>query len=223
LDTFQTDEDVRKAVLSSIVNVDSLNFCYGDGKLDLLPNSIDMAGSVEPLLFKPNSANYLDMLLVHIKDEYDFIFIDTAPSLDILWRQAVIASDVLIIASKMEEDSVDGLIGVCRETYKLNTSYRDRKKRNIEILGVVVVDYQQNTNFSKHQEPELQAIMENDLTYNIEPGIVFEPKISKTVKAAEIQHKRRIGLLDEPTNNITDEFLQLTANVVYNIFRTRGA
>jgi chromosome partitioning protein len=222
LDSFRDDEHTREAVLSSIINVDSIDFCYGDGRLDLLPNSIDWAGHVEPLLFKPNSANYLDMLLTPIKDQYDFIFVDTAPSLDVLWRQAVIASDVLLIASKLEEDSVDGLIGVCRETYKLNAAYRDRKKKNLEILGVVVVDYQNNANFSKQQEPDLLKIMGSDLIYNKEPGIIFEPKISKTVKAAEIQHLRRVALLDAPTSNLSDEFLQLTANLVYNIYRTRG-
>lgn len=222
MENFKDENDLRNNIYSTIVNVDSLNFCHKNGKLDLLPNSLDWAEYVEPLLFKANSANYLDMILSTIKDEYDFILVDTAPSLDILWKQAIIASDIILIALKMEEDSVDGLIGVCRATYKLNAAYRDRKKHNIEILGSIVVDYSAHANYSKLQEPALLSVLENDLIYNSEAGIIFEPRISKTVKAAEIQNKRRIALLDEPTNNITDEFLQLTANIVYNIYKSKG-
>lgn len=222
MDQPHTEEELRQKILDTIVNVDSLDFCHKNGRLDLLPNSLDWAEYIEPLLFKANSANYLDMLLSQIKDEYDFILIDTAPSLDIMWKQAVIASDVLLIAMFMEEDSVDGLIGVCRATYKLNSAYRDRKKRNIEILGGCVVNYSSVANYSKSQEPAILSVFEKDLLYNREPGILFEPRISKTVKAAEIQAKRRIALIEEPTNNITDEYLQLTTNIVYNIYRTRG-
>lgn len=222
MENIRDEQELKSVVMDAIVNVDAMNICKDNGKLDLLPNSLDMAEFVEPLLFKANSANYLDILLSSIKDEYDFVFIDTAPSLDILWKQAVIASDVLLIALKMEEDSVDGLIGVCRATYKLNNAYRDRKKRNIEILGSLVVDYNTNVKYSKQQEPALLSVLTNDLMYNSEPGILFEPRISRTVKVAEIQEKTRIALLDEPINNLTDEFLQLTANITYNIFRTKG-
>lgn len=222
IENYQNEEEIRAHTLATIVNVEDMNFCHKNGKLDLLPNSLEWADRVEPLLFKANGANFLDMVLSSVKSEYDFIFIDTAPSLDILWKQAVIASDVLMVALKMEEDSVDGLIGVCKATYKLNNAYRDRKKRNIEIIGSVIVDYTPQANYSKQQEPALLSVLENELMYNSEAGIIFEPRISKTVKAAEIQNKRRIALLDEPISNITDEFLQLTTNITYNIYKTRG-
>lgn len=223
MEKYDSDAQLREKVLETIVSVDAMKeLCHTGGKLDLLPNSLDWAESVEPLLFKANSANYLDILLSTVKDEYDIIIIDTAPSLDILWKQAVIASDTLLIALKLEEDSVDGLIGVIRATYKLNSTYRDRKKRNIEILGAIVVDYSANANYSKKQEPALLSVLDNELIHNREPGILFEPRISKTFKVPEIQNKTRIALHDEPTNNLTDEFLQLSTRILYDIYRTRG-
>lgn len=224
LDQYEPGSDgLRDAVRSAIVNVDVMNeICPFGGKLDLLPNSLDWADMVEPLIFKANSANYLDILLEPIKADYDFIIIDTGPNLDVLWRQAVVASDTLLIATKLEEDSVDGLIGVCRKTYKLNTIYRDRKKRNIEILGAVVLDVQKNVNYTKDQSEDLHRIMKNDLMYNSEPGIVFEPNIARSVKASEIQVKSRIALIDAPTSSISDEFLRLSAAIAYHVYKRRG-
>lgn len=224
LEKYEPGSDaLRDAVKKAIVSVDVMDgICQFGGRLDLLPNSLDWADMVEPLIFKANSANYLDILLEPIKNEYDFIIIDTGPNLDVLWRQAVVASDTLLIATKLEEDSIDGLIGICRKTYKLNTIYRDRKKRNIEILGAVVLDVQKNVNYTKGQSEDLYRIMENDLMYNDEPGIVFEPNIARSVKASEIQEKSRIALIDAPISSISDEFLRLSAAIAYHVYRKRG-
>jgi len=224
LDRFDPESnELKMAVEDAIVSVDVISgICHGDGKLDLLPNSIEMIDMVEPLIFKANSANFLDILIEPIKSKYDFIIIDCGPNLDVLWKQSVVASDELIVATKLEDDSVDGLIGVIRKTYKLNTIYRDRKKRNIDILGAIVTEEKRNAKFAKTQEPELIKILDNELIYNDEPGILFSPYISSSVKAAELQEGSRIALVDIPTSNMTDEYLRLSASIAYYVYSKKG-
>lgn len=212
------DETLISEIRETIVSIE--NECIVKGKLDLIPNSLDWDDKVEPLIYKTNSANYLDMILSHIKQDYDFVVIDTGPSLDILWRQAVIASDSIVVSIKMEEDSIEGLSGVYKRIYNLNPVYRDRKKKNIEVAGAVAIDYNERYNYTKANVEEIKEILENTTLYN--ESILFEPYISRTIKASELQSGSRIGLFDEPSNKITDEYLQLSANIATQLFSTKG-
>ena len=77
--------------------------------LDMLPAHIDLVAIEIELVDKPNRENMLEMALEPIKDAYDYIFIDCAPSLGLITLNALTAADTVIIPIQCEYFALEGL------------------------------------------------------------------------------------------------------------------
>ncbi|HDG8429207.1 TPA: ParA family protein [Staphylococcus aureus] len=88
----------------------------------------------------------LNSLLKPIKDEYDYIIIDTRPSTGILSNNAVCASDYVLITSKTEEDSFTS----AKKYYSYLGNIQQNKKPTLKFLGLLpyLVNQRGSTNRS---------------------------------------------------------------------------
>lgn len=115
-----------------------------------------------------------------IRNEYDFIIIDTTPALGIMLLNALTASDKVIIAIGADRDSLQGL-------GQLNNTIQSVKKytnNNLEILGLLVTMFQGNTKLTKEVLSSLPDI-EKQL------GIkTFDTRIRFTTKVKEARAAR---------------------------------
>lgn len=104
--------------------------------LDLIPSDISLEEAPGMLHAKPGASDYLKAAIANIKREYDYIVIDTSPSLSILTINALFAADELIVPFKPEEGSRKGI-------NLLLTTINDVKalNKNIRVAGFVVVMY----------------------------------------------------------------------------------
>lgn len=211
IDIFSNDKELKKELKKTIFRVKDPVF--KNGRLDLLPNSLEYDEMHEQLFFKPNPENMLDRLLAPIKHKYDFIIIDSSPTLDVSWRMGVMASDSLIISVKPEKYSMDGISGIFKRIYSLNNAYYDRKKRNISVLGAVVTDYDNRKSIAKISVPILQETLDEFSRYN--QSLAFEPYISSSVDAANAQVLNGAVILDNPTSRMSSQYLELTNQIIY--------
>jgi len=207
-------DSLLKETRESIVNVDSEHF--DNGKLDLFPNSLEWDEKKEMLFTYPNAENMLNRLLRPLKKEYDFIIIDTHPSMDIMWRMSVMASDAIIIGMMAEQYSIEGLSGVFRRIYSLNEDYRENKGHDIEVLGAIVSNFRKNTNIAKVNKPMIEEAIQRYSLYN--EAIVFEPFISHTIKIAEQQSLHGPIMFDDYSSKTNAEFLELTTNILFQLY-----
>lgn len=105
-----------------------------NANLDLIPSDISLEEAPGYLYSKPGGHGYLLAVISEIKDRYDYVIIDTSPSLNILTINALVAADELIVPFKPEVGSVKGislLLDTIRDVRALN--------RSIRIAGFVVV------------------------------------------------------------------------------------
>ncbi|BBL19090.1 TPA: ParA family protein [Staphylococcus aureus] len=88
----------------------------------------------------------LNSLLKPIKDQYDYIIIDTRPSTGILSNNAVCASDYVLITSKTEEDSFTS----AKKYYSYLGNIQQNKKPSLKFLGLLpyLVNQRGSTNRS---------------------------------------------------------------------------
>ncbi|MFN8771090.1 MAG: ParA family protein [Neisseriaceae bacterium] len=138
-----------------------------------------------------------------IKNEYDYILIDTPPALSILTVNAFSTSDSIIIPMKADKYSLDGL----GQLY--NTINIIQKKINpaLTIDGILFIEYNPRTALTKALTKETKQIAEKI-------GIkVFNSYIRKSVSVPESQLKKT-NLLDYPWStaqldykSFIDEFL----------------
>jgi chromosome partitioning protein len=153
---------------------------------DILPSSIDLAGSEIHLLTKTGREFVLKRALADIKDNYDIVLIDCGPSLGILTVNALTAADYVLIPFQAETLSDRG-VGQLLETID---DVRHYTNENLEILGGIATMFDSRTNLSK------RVLVDVVETHGLS---IIEPPIPRSVRVAEapgegvsvLQHARR--------------------------------
>ena len=110
--------------------------------VDLIPASIDLAGVDTELAFAQNRSYLLKAALEDIRKEYDYIIIDSPPSLGSLTVNVLAASDKVIVPMQCEFYSMEGLVQL-QETIK---QVKNRFNSSLETLGIL---FTMNPMFSK--------------------------------------------------------------------------
>ena len=139
---------------------------------DVLPSSPDLAGAAVELLSMPDPNFRLKNALNTIKDNYDAIFIDCPPSLELLTINALAAADSILVPVQCEYYALEGLAD-------LMTTMRLMKKRinpALEIFGVVLTMFDGRTNFSTQVAQEVRKHC---------PGKVYATVIPRNIRLAE--------------------------------------
>ena len=139
---------------------------------DVLPSTPDLAGAAVELLSLPEPNYRLKNALNAVKDNYDVIFIDCPPSLELLTINALAAADSILVPVQCEYYALEGLAD-------LMTTLRLMKKRinpNLEIFGVVLTMFDGRTNFSTQVAQEVRKHF---------PGKVFATVIPRNIRLAE--------------------------------------
>ena len=141
---------------------------YGDG----LPSHPELAGAGVELLSVPDPNRTLGRALQTIRDQYDVIFIDCPPSLELLTLNGLCAADSILVPVQCEYYALEGLSD-------LMATLRMVKKRinpRLEIFGVALTMFDGRTNFSTQVAQEVRRHF---------PGKVFGAVIPRNIRLAE--------------------------------------
>ena len=139
---------------------------------DVLPSSADLAGAAVELIAMEAPNQRLKNALAPLKDEYDMIFIDCPPSLEMLTLNALAAADGILVPVQCEYYALEGLSD-------LMATLRAVKKRinpNLEIFGVALTMFDGRTNFSAQVAQEVRRHF---------PGKVYATVIPRNIRLAE--------------------------------------
>ena len=139
---------------------------------DVLPSTADLAGAGVELV-SMESPNYrLKNALETVKNQYDLIFIDCPPSLELLTLNSLCAADGIMVPVQCEYYALEGLTD-------LMTTLRMVKKRlnpRLEIFGVALTMFDGRTNFSTQVAQEVRRHF---------PGKVYATVVPRNVRLAE--------------------------------------
>ena len=139
---------------------------------DVLPSSPDLAGAAVELITMDQPNYRLRSALNTVKEQYDVIFIDCPPSLEMLTLNGLAAADSILVPVQCEYFALEGLAD-------LMTTMRLVKKRinpNLEIFGVALTMFDGRTNFSTQVAQEVRRHF---------PGKVYANAIPRNVRLAE--------------------------------------
>ena len=140
--------------------------------LDIIPAHIDLVAIEIELVDKEAREYMLKKALAEIKDDYDYILIDCAPSLGLLTLNALTAADAVIIPIQCEYFALEGLGKL------LNTIKSVQKIHNpeLDIEGLLLTMYDSRLRLSNQVVEEVQKHF-NDM--------VFQTIIQRNVKLSE--------------------------------------
>ena len=139
---------------------------------DVLPAHANLAGAGVELLSMENSNNRLAEALKKVRDQYDLIFIDCPPSLELLTLNGLTAADGILVPVQCEYYALEGLSD-------LMSTLRAVKRRinpRLEIFGVALTMFDGRTNFSNQVAEEVRRHF---------PGKVFGTVVPRNVRLAE--------------------------------------
>ena len=139
---------------------------------DVLPASSALAGAAVELIQLPEREHCLHSALAPIVGEYDYVFIDCPPSLELLTLNGLCAADQILIPVQCEYYALEGLSD-------LMTTMRAVKRRlnpRLSIFGVLLTMFDGRTNFSNQVAQEVRKHF---------PGKVYATAIPRNVRLAE--------------------------------------
>ncbi|UGU16708.1 AAA family ATPase [Sinomicrobium kalidii] len=162
--TYQLLEHTLNAK-DAIIGSDSPN-------VDLIPAHIDLVAIEIELVDKDRRESMLKDALAGLREEYDYILIDCAPSLGLLTLNALTAADSVIIPIQCEYFALEGL-GKLLNTIK---SVQKVHNQNLDIEGLLLTMYDARLRLSNQVVEEVQKHF-NDM--------VFETIIQRNVRLSE--------------------------------------
>ncbi len=172
-------------------------------EIDVACASIDLAGAELAMSMKIGRERSLEKALVAIADDYDFICIDTPPSLGLLTINALTAAHKVIVPVQCEYLSMRGLV----QLQNTLAMIRENLNPDVDIEGILPTLVDTRT---LHAKEAIELLEENF------GDRVFASRIRKTIRFAEAPVKGMSGLKYDPTGTAADAYRQLAKEVLSN-------
>jgi chromosome partitioning protein len=170
-------------------------------EVDIAVSSIDLAGAELALSSQIGRERALEKALAPVKERYDYILIDTPPSLGLLTINAFVAAAGVIVPVQTEYLSLRGLVQL------ENTLQMVRENLNpaVEVIGILPTMYDKRLTHSREAD---EILRENfgDLVYNT--------RIRKTIRFAEAPVKGTSVLAYEPSGDAAAMYRDLAKEVL---------
>jgi len=164
---------INKSVYDVIINdVPAKDAIVSTKFGDVLPSTADLAGAGVELITLPDANYRLAKALHAVRDQYDAIFIDCPPSLELLTVNGLAAADSILVPVQCEYFALEGLSDLMATLRRIKL----RINPKLEIFGVALTMFDGRTNFSTQVAQEVRRHF---------PGKVFATVIPRNIRLAE--------------------------------------
>ena len=170
-------------------------------EVDIAVASIDLAGAEIAMSTQIGRERSLQKALAGIEDEYDYVCIDTPPSLGLLTINALTAADKVIVPVQCEYLSMRGLVQL-QNTLEM---IRENLNPDVQIEGILPTMLDTRTIHAK----EAVEILEENFG-----ELVFKSRIRKAIKFAEAPVKGSSVLKYDPQSNAAQCYRDLAEEVL---------
>ncbi|MBP6000932.1 MAG: ParA family protein [Flavobacterium sp.] len=169
--------------------------------VSVIPAHIDLVAIEIELVDKEHREYMLKQALESIKDQYDYIIIDCAPSLGLLTLNALTAADSVVIPIQCEYFALEGLGKL------LNTIKSVQKIHNpgLDIEGLLLTMYNSHLRLSNQVVDEVQKHFNN---------MVFETIIHRNVKLSEAPSFGESIINYDATSKGASNYLNLAEEII---------
>ena len=143
-------------------------------EIDIIPSSIYLSAVETQMRVETGSERILFEIVNQIKEYYDYVLIDTSPSLNILTINALCASDSVLITADTQLFAIVGISELLKTIQKI----KKRVNASLTIKGILLTMCDNRTNLSKLLTQQVEEMYQGKIE-------VFQTKIPKTVKVGE--------------------------------------
>ena len=143
-------------------------------EIDIIPSSVYLSAVETQMRIETGSERILSEIVNQAKEHYDYILIDTSPSLNILTINALCASDSVLIVADTQLFAIVGIGELLKTIQKI----KKRVNPKLKVQGILLTMCENRTNLSKTLTEQVEEMFQKKIK-------VFQTKIPKTVKVGE--------------------------------------
>jgi chromosome partitioning protein len=183
-------EDPRNFILNTRI----------DG-LSLMPADRNLTGAEIDLVTLPNRESRLRLLLERLRPDFDYIFIDTPPSLGLLTLNALVAADAVVIPLNCEYFALEGLADLVATLRRVRAAFNPA----LDIAGVLMTMYDERTNLGQQVARDIRAFFE---------GRVYNTVIPRNIRLGEAPSHGMPAILYDVKSRGAEAYLALARELL---------
>jgi chromosome partitioning protein len=164
--------------------------------LFLIPADRNLTGAEIDLVTLPNRESRLKTVLDRLRDRFDYVFIDTPPSLGLLTLNALVAADAVLIPLNCEYFALEGLADLVATLRRVRASLNP----GLDISGVVMTMYDERTNLGQQVARDIRAFFQER---------VFQTVIPRNVRLGEAPSHGLPGVVYDAKSRGAEAYLSL--------------
>jgi chromosome partitioning protein len=194
-------EELDRSMFDVLVHKTPIEDIILSREVDLAVSSIDLAGAELAMSSMIGRERALQKALLPVRSTYDYILIDTPPSLGLLTINALTASTGVIVPVQCEYLSLRGLVQL-ENTLEM---IRENLNPDVRIEGILPTMFDKRT---LHSREAIEILQENF------GDLVFNARIRKTVRYAEAPVRGQSILGYEPGGEAAEMYRDLAKEVL---------
>jgi chromosome partitioning protein len=194
-------DSVERSMYDVLVHRLPIEEVIHQAEVDIAVSSLDLAGAELALSSMIGRERALEKALAAVTPTYDYVLIDTPPSLGILTVNALVAADGVIVPVQCEYLSLRGLV----QLENTLSMIRENLNPDVEIHGILPTMYDRRT---LHSREAIEILEENF------GKLVFNTRIRKTIRYAEAPVKGTSVLKYDPKGEAAMAYRDLAREVL---------
>jgi chromosome partitioning protein len=192
---------IERSMFDVLVHRVPIDEIIHPAEVDIAVSSIDLAGAELALSSMIGRERALEKALDAVKSRYDYILIDTPPSLGLLTINALVASNGVIVPVQCEYLSLRGLV----QLENTMAMIRENLNPDVHIEGILATMFDRRT---LHSREAIEILRENF------GELVFNTRIRKTIRYAEAPVKGQSIMAYDPTGEAAEIYRDLAKEVL---------
>jgi chromosome partitioning protein len=199
-------DDRRKSIYHAmILNEPITDIMVGTEveNLKLVPSDRNLTGAAIEMIEMPEREFILKKLLAPMDSEFDYILIDTPPSLNILTLNGLVAAHSVLIPIQCEYFALEGISDLMETLARIRRGFNP----DLAIQGILLTMFDERTNLSNQVREDLRSYFAEQLLATIIPRnvrLAEAPSFGKPIVIYDIRSKGAesyIGLAEEIMNH----------------------
>ena len=194
----------KKSIYDALIQSEPLSAVMCNTELDnlkVVPADRNLSGAVVEMMELPEREFVLKRLLATVLEQFDFILIDTPPSLNILTLNALVAADAVLVPMQCEYFALEGISDLFDTLDRVRATFNS----TLEVQGILLTMFDERTNLGSQVREELQTHF---------PNKVLETVIPRNIKLAEAPSFGKPALLYDIRSKGAESYLRLAREIL---------
>jgi chromosome partitioning protein len=169
--------------------------------LSLIPADRNLTGAEIDLVTLPHREQRLRHCLDRLRGDFDYILVDTPPSLGLLTLNALVAADAVFIPLNCEYFALEGLADLVATLRRVRAAFNPA----LDIAGVLMTMYDERTNLGQQVSRDIRAFFEDR---------VFNTVIPRNIRLGEAPSHGMPAILYDVKSRGAEAYLALAREVL---------